>query len=410
MAKRRIGVVTGTRAEYGVLYWLLKEIQNRPDLELQLLVTGMHLSSEHGFTVQEIEADGFPIAERIEILLSSDREVAVSTSIGIGIIRFAEVFDRVRPDILVMQGDRFESMAAAIPAMMARIPIAHISGGKSTQGVMDEAIRHALTKMSHLHFTHTEAHRERIIKMGEEPGRVFAFGSPLVDGIKRLKPLSRSEVQAALGISLDEKFFIVAYHPVTLENRTEETQMNELLRALDEFKDVQAIFIMPNADPGGTTIARKISAYTGRHPGSVSFKNVSRSLYLNLQRFAQAMIGNSSSGLTEAPSFGLPAVNIGDRQSGMIKAGNVVDCVPDQESIAGAIRKALDPSFRKLLAGAPANPFGDGAASERIVGVLARAILGERLLKKRFYDYVPTHPVTEAASKPEHTEQFLLKP
>lgn len=365
---------------------ILSRILAHPDLDLKLFVTGMHLSPEFGLTVREIEQDGFPIAERIECLLSSDSEAAVSASIALGIMGFAAVFRRMRPEILVLQGDRFEALAAAIAAMVARIPIAHISGGKSTQGVMDEAIRHSLTKLSHLHFTHTAKHRERIIKMGEDPRRVFAFGSPLVDGIKTLQPLSRSEIQAALGAALEERFFVVAYHPVTLEQRTEETQMKELIHALGEFKDHQAIFIMPNADPGGRAIAQIISAYIQGHPKSKSRTNLSRPVYLNLLRFAAVIIGNSSSGITEAPSFGLPAVNIGDRQLGMPKAANVIDCLPACDAIVMAIQKALDPSFRKQLSATADNPFGDGHASERIVDVLAQAKLDENLLKKSFYD------------------------
>jgi len=386
MARRRIAVVTGTRAEYGVLYWILKGIHGRQNLELQLLVTGMHLSPEFGMTVREIEQDGFPIAERIECLLSSDSDTALAMSMAVGIMGFASAFARIRPDLLVVQGDRFEAMSAAIAAMAARIPIAHISGGKSTQGVMDEAIRHALTKMSHLHFTHTEKHRARIIRMGEDPARVFAFGSPLVDGIKRLQPLSRADIQDVLGITLEERFFIVSYHPVTLENRTEETQINQLLLALEQFNDYQKLFIMPNADPGGRAIARRLSAYTANHSDSVIRTNVARPVFLNLFRHASAIIGNSSSGITEAPSFGLPAVNIGDRQSGMFKADNVIDCRPDREAIVEAIQKAVDPAFRTRPTDGSQNPFGDGNASERIVDVLAQAKLDETLLKKAFHD------------------------
>ena len=261
MARRRIAVVTGTRADYGIMYWFFKEIQQRPTLELQLLVTGMHLSPEFGLTYQQIEVDGFPIQEKIEILLSSDSEVAVSTSIALGIMGFARAIERARPDILVLLGDRFESLAAATAAMVARVPIAHISGGKTTQGVIDEAIRHALTKMSHLHFTHTSEHKARIVRMGEEPERVYVFGAPLVDGIVRLPQISRKVLVERLGVPLDDPYLLVVFHPVTLENHSAGWQMEELLAAL-EVLGHQAVFILPNADPGGRIIFQKIESYT----------------------------------------------------------------------------------------------------------------------------------------------------
>lgn len=387
MAKRRIAVVTGSRAEYGILYWLLKEIQARPNLELQLLVTGMHLSPEFGLTVRQIEADGFAIAEKIETLLSSDSEVAVSTAIALGVMGFAHAFARERPDIVVLQGDRFESLAAAIAAMVARVPIAHISGGKSTQGVIDEAIRHALTKMSHLHFTHMPEHRDRIIQMGEDPRRVYAFGAPLVDGIKRLQHLSKTELEERIGSPLAERFLLVVYHPVTLEDRTEEAHMDQLFRALDQFPQLQLIFIMPNADTGGRIISERIRAYVKTRPRAQSHVNLERGVFLNLLRLATAIIGNSSSGITEAPSFELPAVNIGDRQRGVTKAANVIDCHPTTASIVAAIRRALQEDFRRSLAGLT-NPYGDGDSSKRIADILEEVELGEALLKKRFHPWV----------------------
>ena len=250
MVKRQIAVVTGTRADYGILYWLLKEIQQRPILELQLLVTGMHLSPEFGLTYRQIETDGFPIHDKIEILLSSDTPVSISTSIALGITGFAKAFERSRPDILALMGDRFESLAAGTAAMVARIPIAHISGGKSTEGVIDDAIRHALTKMSHLHFTHTSEHKARIIRMGEEPDRVYDFGAPLVDGIARLPEMPRAVLTERLGVSLEDSYLLVVFHPVTLEHNSAGWQMEELLAALDILGQ-RVIFIMPNADPGG---------------------------------------------------------------------------------------------------------------------------------------------------------------
>jgi UDP-hydrolysing UDP-N-acetyl-D-glucosamine 2-epimerase len=382
--RRKIAVVTGTRAEYGILYWVLREIQRRPSLGLQLLVTGMHLSPEFGLTYRQIEKDGFPITEKVEILMSSDSEAAISTSIGLGIMGFANAFERVRPDILVLLGDRFESLAAATAALVARIPIGHIAGGHRTEGAMDEAIRHSITKMSHLHFTSIPTYRDRMVQMGEQPDRVFLTGTPSLDGIRLLQLHDRSELEETLGLDLSDPIFLVVYHPVTLENMTAGWQMDELLTALAQFGR-RCVFIMPNADTGGRIILHKIREFVESNATSKAFVNLERDLYLNLMRFADVMVGNSSSGIVEAPSFELPVVNIGDRQRGRLRVGNVIESGYSAGSVMEAIERALDPSFKESLRGLT-NPHGDGYTSKRIVDILEHVELGEGLLKKKFHD------------------------
>ncbi len=389
-----VAVVTGTRAEYGILYPVLREIAQRPTLELQLLVTGMHLSPEFGLTYRQIEADGFRIARKIEMLLASDTEEAIALSVGLGVMGFARVFAKERPDVLVVLGDRFESLAAAVAAMTARIPIAHISGGQTTEGAVDEAIRHAITKMSHLHFTHMPAYRDRIVQMGEDPERVFVFGTPSIDGIKTMPIMPREELEQRLGLDLSKRTLVIVYHPVTLEDNSAEWQMDELLGALAGC-DCQHVFIMPNADAGGRVIARKVEEFTRSMPSARAFVNLERPVYLNLLGRASAIVGNSSSGIIEAPEFRLPAVNIGDRQRGRVRAANVIDCQPSRAHIAEAIGRALDRAFRESLA-TLRNPYGDGSASRKIVDVLEHFDLGGPLLKKRFYA-VPVEPCLRGA-------------
>lgn len=351
---------------------------------MQLVVTGTHLSPEFGLTYRIIEEDGFFISEKVEILLSGDSNVAVSTSIGLGVIKFASVFEELRPDILLLLGDRFESLAAATAAMVARIPIAHIGGGQGTEGAIDEAIRHSLTKMSHLHFASIDQYRDRIVQLGEQPDRVFVTGTPSVDGISEMQTHDPSELRSKLGLDPSKPVCLVVYHPVTLEDFTAGWQMDKLLSALASF-DGSCVFIMPNADTGGRAIFQKIEEFIESRHDCRAFTNLDRDLYLNLMTLAKVMVGNSSSGIVEAPSFSLPVVNIGDRQRGRMRAGNVIDCGYQEDSIADAIRKALEPSFKESLANLR-NPHGDGRSSPRIVDILESADLGEELLKKRFFD------------------------
>ena len=353
-------------------------------MDLQLLVTGMHLSPEFGLTYKQIEADGFHIAEKLEILLSADSETAISTSIGLGVIQFSAAFVNSKPDILVLLGDRFESLAAATAALVARIPIGHISGGQTTEGAIDEAIRHSITKMSHLHFTHMPLYRDRIIQMGEQPDRVFVTGTPSLDGIRLMARYTREEMAQQLGLDLTGPLALVVFHPVTLEHMTAGGQMDQLLSALSRL-NLQCVFIMPNADTGGRIIFQKIREFVDRTPTSVSFVSLERNIYLNLMRLADVMVGNSSSGIIESTAFELPAVNIGDRQRGRVHAENVIDCDNATDSIISAIQQALDPEFRASLRRV-SNPYGDGHSSKRIVDIVEKAVLGEDLLKKKFYD------------------------
>jgi UDP-N-acetylglucosamine 2-epimerase (non-hydrolysing)/GDP/UDP-N,N'-diacetylbacillosamine 2-epimerase (hydrolysing) len=384
---RKIAVVTGTRAEYGLLYWIIKGIHNDPELELQLIVTGMHLSPEFGFTVKEIEKDGFPIAERVEMLLSSDTETAISTSMGLGMIGFAKAYERLKPDILVVLGDRFEILAAVSAAVPFRIPVAHIHGGESTEGAMDELFRHAITKMSHIHFPAAKEYARRIIQMGETPDNVFCFGSPCMDNIYKLNLMGKKELCSALNIPEDKSLGTVTYHPVTLQKNRADIEISELLEALKNFPDIFWIITLPNADTGGRIIIEMIGNFVRKNPEKAkSFALLGQSRYLSLLKHSVVMVGNSSSGLIEAPSFGLPVVNIGDRQCGRIRAENVIE-VPEcsRKSVEDAIKKAVSKEFRGLLKGMR-NPYGDGPISEQILDKLRTLPADKYSVKKRFFE------------------------
>lgn len=384
---RKITVITGSRAEYGLLYWIIKDIHEDPDLDLQLIVTGMHLSPEFGLTVKEIEKDGFPIAERVEMLLSSDTEAAIATSMGLGMIGFAKAYEHLRPDIVVALGDRFEILSAVSAAVPFRIPIAHIHGGESTEGAMDELFRHAITKMSHIHFTAAETYKKRIMQMGESPDSVFCFGAPGLDNIYKLPLMTKNELLKELGISTDKKIGVVTYHPVTLEESSSESQMNEILKAVSNFNDIYWVVTGTNADAGGRAIMKRIGDFvcSNTDKGKV-FSSLGQLRYLSLLKHASVMVGNSSSGLLEAPSFELPVVNIGDRQKGRIKVMNVIDVAECRErTIREAIERALSPEFRQSLKGMK-NPYGQGNASERIVEKLKTVNIKQGLIKKRFHN------------------------
>lgn len=385
--KRKICVVTGTRAEYGLLYWIIKGIYEDPELELQLIATGMHLSPEFGLTVKEIEKDGFPIAERVEMLLSSDTETAIATSMGLGVIGFAKAYERLKPDILLVLGDRFEVLSAVAAAVPFRIPIAHVHGGEATEGVIDEPIRHAVTKMSHIHFTATERYRNRVIQMGERPESVFCFGAPGLDNVYKLNLMNREELSCELELPMDKKIGIITYHPVTLEKDTAEFQISELLQALKNLPDIYWVFTLPNADTGGRIIIKTINDFVRNNPekGKI-FTSLGRLRYLSLLKHAVVMVGNSSSGLIEAPSFGLPVVNVGDRQSGRVREQNVIDVSKCKKKlITNAIERALSAEFKNSLKEMK-NPYGEGDTSQKIVEKLKTIPLSEKLIKKRFYE------------------------
>lgn len=339
---RKICVVTGTRAEYGLLYWLMKEIENDDELQLQLIATGMHLSPEFGLTYKLIEQDGFHIDAKVEMVLSSDTPVGIAKSIGLGVIGFADALDRLQPDLMVVLGDRYEMLAAAQAAMALRIPIAHLCGGETTEGVIDEPIRHCITKMSHLHFVGAEIYRNRVVQLGEDPKRVFDFGDPGLDNIRKLSLLSQQDLEKVIQFKFGKVNFLVTYHPVTLQDNRSEWAMKQLLSALDEFPEATIIFTKPNSDAGGRIISKMIDEYVHDNPGrTTSFVTMGQINYLSAMQYVDAVIGNSSSGIVESPFMKKVTVNIGDRQKGRLKAESIIDCNEDFQSIYNGIMKAL---------------------------------------------------------------------
>jgi len=385
MKKRRICIVTGTRAEYGLLYWLMKEVQNDPSLELQIIATGMHLSPEFGLTYRQIEEDGFVINEKVEMLLSSDTPVGITKSVGLGVIGFADALARLKPDIMVVLGDRFEILAAAQAAMIARIPLAHIHGGETTEGAIDEAIRHAITKMSHFHFTAAEIYRNRVMQLGESPERVMNVGAPGLDNIKKLKLLNRADFEKAVDFKIADLFFLITYHPVTLSKTKPEKAFKELLKAMDHYPEATIFFTKANADTEGRVINDMIDKYVENHSRRAkAYTSMGQLLYLSAIKNADMVVGNSSSGIAEAPSFHKPTVNIGKRQQGRLKATSVIDCEENAKAIIAAITKGLSPSFKKELRNTK-NPYGSGNASFKIKESLKHVSLTNVLMKK-FHD------------------------
>ena len=385
--QRKICVLTGSRAEYGLLYWLMKEITCDPVIELQLVVTCMHLSAEFGFTYREIEKDGFTISRKVEMLLSSDSPVGVAKSMGLGMIVFAEAFHDLKPDILVLLGDRFELLAAASAALIAGIPIAHIHGGEITLGAFDEAIRHSITKMSHLHFTSTDEYRRRVIQLGEHPHSVFNVGALGIENVRRLSLLSKEELVGEIGFDMGEKCLLVTFHPVTLEHGMAEEQFSNLLDAIDGFPDIRTIFTKANADTEGRVINRMIDDYVGKNKQkAVSFTSMGQIRYLSALKCVDAVVGNSSSGIIEAPSVKTPTVNIGDRQKGRVRAGSVVDCEPRREDIARSLRQVLSPEFREKVDGI-SNPYEKEDTALAIKETIKRHPL-DGILLKAFHDVI----------------------
>ncbi len=384
MMKRKICVVTGTRAEYGLLYWLMKEIEDDNELELQLVVTGMHLSPEFGLTYKEIEKD-FKIDKKIEMLLSSDTAIGISKSMGLAQISFAEAFDELLPDILVVLGDRYEIFSAVSSAMIARIPIAHLHGGETTEGAFDESIRHSITKMSHLHFTATDEYRNRVIQLGEHPTRVFNVGGLGIDNIKKLKLLSKEEFEKSIDFKLNKKNILVTFHPVTLEKSTAKEQFQNLLNVIDTLEDTNIIFTKANSDTDGRVINSMIDAYVQNNSHkSVGFTSLGQLRYLSALQYVDAMVGNSSSGLLEAPTFKIGTINIGDRQKGRMMADSVMSCNSDMKSISATFEKLYTDKFNIILSNS-INPYGDGGASKKIKNIIKTINLNE-FLKKSFYD------------------------
>lgn len=390
---RKICIVTGTRAEYGLLRWVMEGIKADPDLALQVIATGMHLSPEFGLTYREIEADGFVIDRKVEMLMSSDTPVGIAKSTGLGMIGFADAFAELAPDIVVVLGDRFEILAAATAAMIARIPLAHLHGGERTEGVIDEAIRHAVTKMAQLHFVAAEPYRRRVIQLGESPARVFLVGGLGVDAISRVELLDRAALEADLGFTFRGRNLLIAFHPVMLEDRTVTHQFNELLSALETLEGVGMIFTLPNADAGGREIIRAIERFVSAHPLARAYTSLGQRRFLSCLAECDGIVGNSSSGLLEAPSLGAGTVNIGDRQLGRLQAASVISCEAQREDIAAALDQMLSPAFKMGLASV-VNPYGEGGASEKIVATL-RAFPLEQVLNKQFHDLNPNSHICD---------------
>jgi UDP-hydrolysing UDP-N-acetyl-D-glucosamine 2-epimerase len=381
---RTVAVVTVGRSDYGLYLPILKRILADSELRLRLMVSGAHLSPDFGFTVRLIEADGFTVDDRIEMLVSSDSPEGIAKSIGLGLIGFSQAFARVQPDLLVVLGDRFEMYAAALAALPFRIPVAHIHGGEVTVGAFDDALRHSMTKLSHLHFVSTAESGRRVEQLGEEPWRIVVSGAPGLDNVGCVSLLSTSELEAQFGFPTQPPLLLVTFHPVTLECDQVEKQTQELLSALDQIGR-PVVFTQPNADTGGRRVSEMITEFVSVRPFAHRIDNLGARGYFSLMNVAAAMVGNSSSGIIEAPSFGLPVVNIGTRQDGRVRAANVIDVEPDSAAIVEAIRQAVLPEFRERLRGM-ANPYGDGHASAVIVERLKSVALDHRLTTKLFRD------------------------
>ncbi|MEZ9663923.1 UDP-N-acetylglucosamine 2-epimerase [Vibrio cyclitrophicus] len=380
---KKVAVFTGTRAEYGLLFWLLKDIQSDPDLTLQLLVSGMHLSPEFGDTYKQIEKDGFQIDEKIEILLSSDSPVGTAKSMGLGVLGFADALSRLAPDVLVILGDRFEALAAAQTAMILRIPIIHLHGGEITEGAYDDAFRHAITKLSYLHGTSTDEYRNRVIQLGESPERVKNVGAIGLDHLNRGSFMTISELSESLNFDLTGPYFVVTYHPVTLGDESPEDSFQALLDALDEYPNHQIILTYPNADDGGRRIIPMLEAYAAKQPSRVlAIPSLGQIRYLSSVKHAAAVIGNSSSGIIEVPAFDVPTVNIGSRQKGRLAAKSVLNCEPSLASITEAISDAVKRNY-KLDGETIINPYGQGDTSAQVIEML-KSLRFER--SKAFHD------------------------
>lgn len=384
---RKLCVVTGTRAEYGLLSRLMRMIKDSQNTQLQVIVTNMHLSPKYGYTYQEIEKDGFSIDCKIPIIDENAEDNAVSTvkSMAKALSGFADAYNELRPDMVVVLGDRYEILAAAEAAMIERIPIAHIHGGEVTEGAFDDAIRHSITKMSQLHFASTEAYRKRIIQLGEQPDRVFYTGAVGVENVKTLPLMSKYEIEKEIDFKIDENTILVTYHPVTLGNRTAKDDIEDFIAALEERKDLRIIFTMPNSDTGSHFIVKAVNGFVERNQSRAkAFKSLGIVRYLSVMKQVAAVVGNSSSGLVEVPSFGIPTLNIGDRQKGRIAADSVLHCEPDKESILARLDKVLSKDFREV-AKAIHNPYEKDNTTEVIFKIISTYPL-EQLKQKHFYD------------------------
>ena len=389
--KRKIAVVSTSRADYSHLYWPLRELSAHPDVDLKIIVMGAHLSPEFGSAVQEIEKDGFHIDARVECLLSSDSDVGMAKTIGVATLSLADIFGQMRPDLLLLIADRYEMLAPASVALALRIPIAHIEGGEISEGAIDNAVRNALTKMSHIHFTSTQAARDRVIAMGEEAWRVHRAGAPSLDHLRRQTLFTREQVESRLRVELKHPAILVAYHPVTLARDTVR-EADALFEALENLPD-QILFCYPNADAGSRNLIERARTFAASRDAAHVFVNLDALTYWSLLKQVDVLVGNSSSGIMESASFALPTVNVGLRQQGRERARNVIDAAPEVRAILKAIATAKSADFRRSVQGMT-NPYGEGLASEKIVEVLTTVPLGEELLLKR---HAPIRAFTNSA-------------
>jgi UDP-N-acetylglucosamine 2-epimerase (non-hydrolysing)/GDP/UDP-N,N'-diacetylbacillosamine 2-epimerase (hydrolysing) len=379
---RKICFVTGSRADFGLLIWPMRAIRQTPGLTLQLIATGMHLSPEFGYTINNIRDEGFDVDERVESLLSSDSGVGVAKSVGLGVIGFADAFARLKPDLVVVLGDRYETLAAAQAAMFLRLPMAHLFGGDVTEGAVDESIRHAISKMSHVHFATNSESARRLTQLGEDPSRVFAVGSPGIDSIKRLKLMDRPTIGQEVGMALGERNILITFHPITVEADRSVGELDELFAALFSFDpEFRLFFTLANADAEGRALNDRIRAFVSGRPNSIAVASLGQLRYISLMNHADVVVGNSSSGIYEAPSLDVPTVDIGDRQKGRQRASSVFHAAPQRSAIAAAISQALQRGRQPTV-----NPYGDGETSRRVADVIAAVPDFRALLKKGFHD------------------------
>jgi len=383
---KKICVLTACRAEYGLLKPVVLALKNEAGFNVEVVVTGMHLSPEFGLTYKEIERDGIEISEKIPILLSSDTPAGISKTMGLAMIGFGDYFERSRPDMLIVLGDRYETAAVCCAAVNARVPIAHLYGGETTEGAVDEAYRHSITKMSYLHFTSTKEYRKRVIQLGESPERVYNVGALGIENILSVPPMPLNELEDSISFKLNMPYAVVTFHPVTIENNTAEEQIDELLKAIEHFPDMKFIFTKANADAGGRIINKKIDMFAENHDNVFAADSLGVKKYLSAVKYSSAVIGNSSSGIIEVPSFGVPTVNIGDRQKGRVQADSVINCLPECDEIIKAVEKTQTAEFR-TKAKNTINPYGDGNTSGKIISALKEYLCEEKIdLKKKFYD------------------------
>lgn len=383
---KKICVITGTRAEYGLLKGVIAGLAESDEFELQLLVTGMHLANEFGNTWQEIVNDGFQITHKVEMLLSSDTPSAISKSVGLGLLGFSDAFNVLKPDLILVLGDRFEIYAAVTCAQIHRVPVAHLHGGELTEGLIDNAFRHSISKMSHLHFVAAEEYYLRLVKMGEQPGSVFNVGGLGVDAIKNCERMPQVALESSMAFKFQNQNLLVTFHPVTLEADSMKMQMESLLSALDCFPDFGVIFTLPNADTESRIAFQQISDYVAKRDNASAYPSLGFMRYISCMSLVDAVVGNSSSGLLEAPTLRKPTVNIGDRQKGRLKAKTVIDCPPTRNDICDAINECLSPDMAQVCATVD-SPYGDGGASSKIIEILEQTSF-DGLLKKTFYDGV----------------------